>query len=298
MLQSQLPRAVVLCGTCLFAPALVQAADLGAFLANETTGMPNSGIYTRLNLSSRAESMFDYVRSDVHPAAKAVGCQDFDGDGRGDAVFQEGPNIMIAYQVDGTLQSIGFASYSVGFFDKVLGVGQFDNANAPDLLVRDTSWNLYVYCLGGPGGLDLLNVISLGKPVINGTMRFCGFVDANNDGLADIILNRTKKDLVFWQSTGTDVVRNMTNDPVRYPLLTLASKSRQHGYGKTTIIGAGDVDNDGFFDLVARENKDNGQFALWIYTNDGADLFPASGQNFFRNCNNKKPIGVAFLFDD
>ncbi|MFN3729973.1 MAG: hypothetical protein ACK4XJ_09705 [Fimbriimonadaceae bacterium] len=255
--------ALFLGGAMLAGLAQAQGNEPGVFLMNETFGNPNSGKVFRMNLLDRVEIEFGYDREDVDPSFTAVGAGDFNLDGWADGVFMvNGNTIMIVYHQDNNILGALSVDTDLEPGQKVVGVGEFNGIGPSDILVQDSQFNLSVWIMGGFAGTELQSVVALGKSTINGTDRYCGFADVDGDGLADVILNRTKKDLVYWDSTGTDVSRNGEGNPLRFTLMTLASKGRQQGYGKTTIIGAADTDNGGSLDLIARENKGADRYSV------------------------------------
>ncbi|MFN3729974.1 MAG: FG-GAP repeat domain-containing protein [Fimbriimonadaceae bacterium] len=289
--------ALFLAATMLSGVAQAQVNEPGVYLMNETFGNPNSGKILRMNLIDRQESAFNYSRDNLNPSVVAVGVGDFNEDGWADAVFTNfGDEIVIIYQVDGTFSGVLLVDVELQPGEKVVGVGQFDGTGPSDILVQNGASHLSAWIMGGIFGTERQSVVDLGSSMISGTDRFCGFADVTGDGLADVILNRSKKDLNYWLNTGGNVMRGGNGLPIRHFLLTLASKGRQQGYGKTNIMGSADLDMDGSPDLIARENKGADRYSVWVYTNDGTGLFPAAGQTHFRNTSNKKPIGVGLLF--
>lgn len=275
---------VVLLGTS----ASVVGQDFGVMLHNQTVDMPNSGKLFGWNFSA-AELEYEFDTT-LTSNARLVGAGDFNADSWSDAVvtYTDSSQIDILYFQEGILIDTQTVDQPLSTGHQVVGVSDFDGDGTPDLLVQAPNARLTVWLMGGAAGEEVLEEIALGSPIIGGIDRFSGFADVNGDGLADVILHRTKKDLVYWESTGDGVVMSGAK-PERIPLLTYNKKSRLHGYGRTHVIGS-------FFAasiaaLVVRENKPGDRYSLWYF---GRDILTQEFtiQLHFRNASHKKPVSA------
>lgn len=290
------------CAAVAFALAAMAASqDTGIYLFNETPGTANFGKSFRWKLEPdgkfSGESTVDFgSMSILWNSVYCAGVGDFDGDGWSDVLWHdvENPsgtsNLMITYFHNGSVQRVLHVATALPEGFRVKGVSDFDGDGTPDLLVQRSSADLEVWKMGGTDGDQVAAVIALGSPMIGGTDRLSGFADVNGDGMADVILHRTQKDLVYWESTGTGVVKN-GNQNARIPLLTLHDKSRLQGYGRVHVIGTANVGWHGRT-VVLREHKDGGFYSVWMLHWDGVGDYPAANQVHLRNTSFKKPYGV------
>lgn len=278
---------------------------LGIYLAGETPDTIRYGVAIGWQLMPGSipkinEFAFNYWLPDMSPGGWPVGTGDFNNDGWTDAALQvdngSETEVWIIYHSGN--QSIGVLAVDqpLAADQAVVGVGDFNGDGHPDVLLKDAAHTLSVWLLTGDEGTEFLEEIIIGKSTINGTDRYVGFADVNGDTLYDIVLSRTKKDLVFLQSTGHDVLRNGNGAPARFSLATLAKHSRLRGYGKVSVIGASFLPAESAppYVLFLRENKANGMYSLWIYYGDidSPELYPEAFQFHFRNASFMKPIGV------
>lgn len=266
----------------------------GIFLVNETIGMPRSGQVLNWEITAggafNSENLFDYVADDVNPGAKCIGTGDFNEDGFADSLwFFGGDALMIVYQQFSMVIGAVPVGQALDPGWSAIGVSDFNGDEISDILIQDTSFNTAVWIMGGVVGAYVQETIALGKTTKNDTDRFVGFTDVDGDGMADVIIQRTRRRLEFWKSTGTDVERDMSGKPTQYPLTTLRKGIGR--YNLFHIIGTMDFDGDGFEDLVCRIT--NGpKYAVWVLINDGAGEYPEALQNRFRAAHFKKPLGV------
>ncbi|MFN3730330.1 MAG: FG-GAP repeat domain-containing protein [Fimbriimonadaceae bacterium] len=266
----------------------------GIFLVNETTGMIRSGWVLNWKLTAggafNTEDLFDYTVPLFGPGGKCIGTGDFNGDGFADAVWRVGGDSLVIMYQTSNQRGVGLVvdqTLDPGW--TAISVGDFNGDEVPDILIQDPNKDVHVWIMGGPAGAQVQESIALGKTTKNGTDRFVGFTDVDGDGMADVIIQRTRRRLEFWKSTGTDVERDMSGKPTQYPLTTLRKKIGK--YNMFHVIGTMDFDGDGHEDLVCRFTNGS-RFTVWTLINDGSGNYPENLQNRFRAANFKTPLGV------
>lgn len=276
-----------------------KAQEIGLMLHNQSIGLPNSGKVFGWNVVDDPTVEYDYGVT-LGTNDTLVGAGDFNGDGWFDGVVTYGDSqtIDILYFEASTHLYSRSVTQPLPAGHQVVGVADFDGDGTPDLLVQAPNAHLSVWIMGGDSGEEFEEEIYLGNPKIGGVDRFAGFADVDNDGMADVVLSRTKKDLVYWQSTGSGVVMNGLK-PARIPLLTYLNKKRLHGLGRTCIIGSlffyDEIDDEFVKVLVVRENKPDNRYSVWAVVDEmGSEGF--ANQQHFRNASFKKPVAFGIGF--
>ncbi|MFN3730331.1 MAG: FG-GAP repeat domain-containing protein [Fimbriimonadaceae bacterium] len=270
------------------------AQQKGIFLVNETTGNPRSGEVLNWKITAGGsfdgESIFDYSVGNFSPGSKCIGSGDFNNDGFADAVWLVNDNeLVIVYQANDLFQTSKVVDQTLQPGWTSISIGDFDGDGVSDILVQNPNLNTSVWIMGGADGSEVQDTIILDKTRKNGTDRFVGFTDVDGDGMADIIIQRTKRRLEYWRSTGTNVDRDMNGKPMQYPLTTLRKKIGK--YNMFHVIGTMDFDGDGDEDLVCRITNGS-KYSVWTLMNDGSGNYPEFMQNQFRAANYKTPLGV------
>nr|WP_260696901.1 VCBS repeat-containing protein [Streptomyces sp. 130] len=127
-------------------------------------------------------------------------------------------------------------------YNSLTGPGDLSGDGKGDLLARDTSGNLYLYKGNGLGTKFAAKIkVGYGYNTYN---KIVGAGDLSGDGIADVVARDTKGNLYLYKGTG-----NATK-----PL----SARVKIGYGYNTykqFAAPGDLDGDGFADLVGVDGK-------------------------------------------
>ncbi|WP_329186997.1 FG-GAP-like repeat-containing protein [Actinacidiphila glaucinigra] len=179
--------------------------------------------------------------------------RDFNGDGTGE---------LVGLTTSGTLRHLGFdlnggvamsssKGWNTGY--RFVPFGDLDGDGCADMLVRTTSGALYRYS-GRCGG----SVSTAGPKLSLGT-GFQAFDvltspgDLSGDGRPDLVVRKTStSDVWLYKATSSGRLASRVK---------LASKWT--GYKK--IVGAGDLNGDGFGDLLVQDKAN----VLWRYNGDG-----------------------------
>lgn len=263
------------------------AQQSGVMLYNSEPGSANEGKAFGWTFGPFSEYTYDTL---FYTWEIVIGGGDFDGDGWADVLVHDtwSDELVIWKFMDSLFAGIQYMDATLAPGEKVVGVNDFNGDLVPDLLIQDASSNLTVWTMGGYEGTQIQDVIFLGSSIIGGTDRYNGFTDVTSDGLADVVLNRTKKDLIYWESTGTDVVRSGSR-PQRFSLLTMKDKGRLHGYGRTNLIGTLNGPGSIIF-IQVRENKPGNRYSLWSF--NGSIGVGFDTQDHIRNASFKKPVSA------
>jgi hypothetical protein len=182
---------------------------------------------------------------------------DFNSDGQSDLVYQDNAGFLAAWYMDGSVikSSALFSPNNSGDPSwKVVGSGDFNADNKPDLLFQHTDGNLAVWYLNG---VTLTSAV-LVNPANPGDSRWRAVAigDVNGDSKPDIIFQHTDGSLAAWYMNGINLVSG-----------TLLNPSHP-GDVNWKLVGAGQFNGDGKTDLAFQHT--DGRLAAW-YMN-GVDL--------------------------
>ncbi len=163
---------------------------------------------------------------------------------------------------------------------KGIGIGDADGDGIYEFLIPDNGWSSAIGradLLSGANGDTLQSWEGLGDGGQFGySVAAAG--DFNNDGYADVVIGQPKVDI-----SGTD--RGRTYVYSGYDGLELLKRSGpaaglQFGYN---VVGGGDLDNDGYDDiLVAGQSENSGSsLKVWAYSGKTDSLiFSVSGESY------------------
>jgi hypothetical protein len=183
----------------------------------------------------------------VGPGWKLVGLGDFNGDSRGDLLWQNG-NVFTEWQSTGNAftPNVYIGSVSSGW--SLAGLGDFNGDGRSDLIWQNgtifTEWQ-------STGNGFTPNVYIGGVGV---GWNFAGVGNFTGNGMDDLLwFNSTTGVFTIWDSTGNGFSPNSYVGSV--------------GAG-WTLAGIGDYSGSGLDDLLWR-NSSTGQFAIWQSTGSG-----------------------------
>ncbi|QCX74554.1 FG-GAP repeat protein [Streptomyces sp. YIM 121038] len=145
-------------------------------------------------------------------------------------------------------------------YDTLLASGDQTGDGRPDLLARDkATGHVYLYAHDGRDGFAPRVKI---RSSWTGYRRVIGAGDLNGDGIGDVLALDKSGEL--WRYDGTRTGR--LKDRVRV--------FKDWGASYKDVIGAGDVDDDGKYDLVSRDTSHR----LWLNAGNGRGSFAGRTQ--------------------
>ncbi|MFZ4296477.1 FG-GAP repeat domain-containing protein [Streptomyces cinereoruber] len=190
-------------------------------------------------------------------AVKAAQQADNDGDGIADDVWALGTDGTLAYGAgESTSNELVRIGGGWNMYNKVISPGQIGGAAAADILARDSSGTMWAYLGYGNGKLATRYSIGGGWNAYN---QIAGVGDLSGDGRTDILGVDGRGDL--WLHKGTGDYRKPFNGRTK-----IGSSWGVYN----TVLGVGDLDWDGYNDLVARD-KDG---KLYRYSGTGNATVP------------------------
>ncbi len=181
---------------------------------------------------------------------KAVGSADINGDGRADALIQDGSTGSL-YYIDQSGGSSGWGAISTSIAGnwQYQGAGDLNGDGNVDVVVRDSTTGLVLY-------RDIAH--STWGTVLNAGLGWntVGVGDFNRDGVSDVAVQNTSDGTVYYANMAGGVFS---------------------GWGSITgavgaawkAVGAGDINGDGYADVVF-QNSSTGQ-VWWVDMLGGAN---------------------------
>jgi hypothetical protein len=130
---------------------------------------------------------------------QAIG--DFTGDGKVDMLWRNDQDLVVLWELDGTVLRTGPGSKtqllpSIGSSFKVRGVGDFNGDGVQDILWRDQAGNVNrIWTFGTDGKRTEVSLLS----ATNSQWEIGGVADLNGDGTTDLIWrNNQENNVVVW----------------------------------------------------------------------------------------------------
>jgi hypothetical protein len=181
---------------------------------------------------------------------RVVGTADFNNDGMGDLLFQDGNNNYAVWLLQGIACPCPpgngiIATGAVGNLPgwSVVGTGDFNGDGIADILWRDGSGNVAIWYMNGVGPIK--GSVAVGNVPTTWSVKGTG--DFNNDGMADIAWQDTSGNLAIWLMNGGAVLQStgLGNVPNSY-----------------TLAATGDYNRDGNSDLLWLDAS--GNVSVWF----------------------------------
>jgi len=257
----------------------VTSADVTGTSYTVTTALPSGVLWWRLRARSGATMgtavspawPFISLQSSVALKTSFGVISDFDDDGYSDLVISDdagndgGAGAFYTYHggaagIVATVRATakGAANSSFGF--SVASVGDVNGDGFTDIVVGAAGAGYAAQYLGSSTGIQAGLARQLS---VSGVSRFgdmvAGAGDLNGDGYADVVVSAAGGAYVFYGSSG--------GLPTT-PSIALTAPSGVSGFG-TAVAGAGDVNGDGYADLVVTAPPAN---AAYIYFGGAAGV--------------------------
>jgi hypothetical protein len=238
-------------------------------------------------ISKSAISLFQTAPYAYALGTSVAGAGDVNGDGYADIILASGnTNEQIYVSLGGpngpgapTVFIKGFAYQGVAAAGDVNGDGYADVVVGP-FDSPASAGTAYLY-LGGPSGLSQTAITLAGPgappgsktPFFSSYGAVAGAGDVNGDGYADVVVGAEGVNAAYVYLGGA-------NGPSSSPF-TLVGPGASMGQFGVSVAGAGDVNGDGFADIVVGaifENQSTGLGAAYVFlgTRNGPSSTPVS----------------------
>jgi FG-GAP-like repeat/FG-GAP repeat len=212
--------------------------------------------------------------------------QDQDGDGYPDLVvgaMQTSPGFGYAQLYPGSASGIRLSSAlhvpgpaATLQFGSTLGFGDFNGDGYGDVAVGSTSGGsggaAYIFN-GGPGGLSTVPNVTMTVSGSNLLGQAIVVADFNLDGYDDLACGD-------WNTGASDnggayVFNGAAGGPAATPSVSINAAATSSNFGLR--IAAGDIDEDGFPDLIVGGNGGGASAGLWVYPGSATGLSALTG---------------------
>ncbi|MGE5526943.1 MAG: FG-GAP-like repeat-containing protein, partial [Rhodospirillaceae bacterium] len=182
-----------------------------------------------------------------------VGNGDFNGDGRGDILWQHDSGIIATWNLDGADFSGGGVVEGAPANARVAGTGDFDGDRRSDILWRASDGSVSVSLLN-----DHTIVGGGSAGAMSSDWRIAGTGDFDGDNRTDVLWHNDNGAVAMWLMNGTS---HSGGGAIATPSIDWR------------IAGIGDFNGDGAADIVWRQ--DGGMTSIWLM--DGENIVGGLG---------------------
>ncbi len=184
------------------------------------------------------------------------GVGDFNGDGHTDLIARDSAGNLWLYPGNGSNAltnrvelGVGSAGWSTA--TAIVPAGDFNGDGKPDVILRDSSGNLWLYPGNGANGFGTPSEIATGW---QGMTAIQNVGDFTGDGHVDLVARDSSGNLWLYPGNGTGGFLTRIQIPGNWSAMS-------------AIVGGGDFTGDGKPDLLMRDSSGT----LWMYPNSGAN---------------------------
>jgi hypothetical protein len=216
-------------------------ADL---LWRDTTG--NVAIW-EMNGTAVLNQNSSFVGNVPTPKWSVLGTGDFNGDTKGDILWQDTSGNVAIWEMNGTTvlnQNSSFVANVPGQWS-IKGTGDFNGDGYTDILWQDSTGNVAIWEMNGTAILNQ-NTAFVGNVPSQWSIKGTG--DFNGDGKYDILWQDSSGNVAIWEMNGTTILNQNSASVANVP-------------GQWSIQLTGDVNNDGKSDIAWHDTS--GNVAIW-----------------------------------
>ncbi len=204
--------------------------------------------------------------------------KDLNGDGKADFLFQNSAGQLYAWLLDGTANTINFATgagltsgshflYGGALGDwRLVARADVNNDGFADLIFQNSAGQIYVWFLDGTGntinfatGAGLKPGSKMLYTAGMGDWRIAACTDMNGDGTTDLVFQNSVGQLFVWLLDGTGTAINYATGVGLKPGSKFLYGA---GLGDWRLVTCTDMNGDGIPDLVFQNSA--GQIYAWI----------------------------------
>jgi len=194
---------------------------------------------------------------------------DLDGDGYGDVIIQNKDNGFVALMslVENEVVTIGYMGGSGFSIDplRLVGTLDFDRDGIEDILWRYGDSDTYIWStINGTNITD--TDILLNEDLFNG-WDVVATGDFNDDGYGDLLVKN--RQLKIWAVVYLE----------DFEITRISFVDGSIDYAGWNVVGAGDVDGDGYPDVVLERSATGEAGILWMEDNVILDFSPIYGED-------------------
>jgi uncharacterized repeat protein (TIGR03803 family) len=181
------------------------------------------------------------------PQWSILGTGDFNGDAKGDLLWQDTSGNVAIWEMNGTAvlnQNSSFVAKVPGQWS-IKGTGDFNGDGKTDILWQDTSGNVAIWEMNGT---SILNANSSLVSRVGAQWSIKGTGDFNGDGMSDILWQDSSGNVAIWEMSGTTI-------------LNANSSLVGNVASQWSIQLTGDYNGDGKSDIIWQDSS--GNVAIW-----------------------------------